>query len=136
MLTDRALLQKITTEADLKAAQKAGPVYVYRFDWPSAALNGRFGAVHAMDSALVFRNNHQALVGGDTLESRAVADKMASAWVAFARTGHPASELLPDWPAYTAEKRTVMVINHPHSRAVDDPNHSFRVLWSELARRS
>jgi para-nitrobenzyl esterase len=45
---------------------------------------------------------------------------MSEAWLAFARTGNPATPALPHWPAYDAERRATMVFNS-ESRLVEDP---------------
>lgn len=133
MLTDRDLLPAVTAVAERRAAL-GGKTYVYRFDWPSQAMNGVFGAVHGMDMCLVFHITHQATLGGDTPVSREMADKMATAWASFARTGDPNSNAMPAWEAYDATQRQTMVINHPRQRLVDDPNGPFRLFWDDVAK--
>jgi para-nitrobenzyl esterase len=131
MVTDRDLLQRTSQFAERKASLKEAPVWTYRFDWPSPAIDGKFGAVHGMEMALVFHNTHQPTVGaGPAVE--VLADKMASALVSLARTGAPASPLLPAWSPYTPARRETMVVNVPVQRVVNDPNHAFRLLWQEL----
>ena len=49
-----------------------------------------------------------------------LADQMSEAWLAFARTGEPATPALPDWPAYDPGRRATMVFNL-ESRVVEDP---------------
>lgn len=134
MMTDKGLLLTANALAEGKAALKAAPVWVYRFDWPSQAFGGRFGATHGMDMSLVFHNTHQPTIGGDTPEARIMADKMASAWVAFAKSGDPNTPQLPDWRPYSLERRETMVINSPRQRLVSDPNGPFRLLWNDLEK--
>ena len=50
---------------------------------------------------------------------------MSEAWLAFARTGDPATPALPDWPAYEPDRRATMVFNL-ESRVVDDPYPAMR----------
>ena len=57
---------------------------------------------------------------------------MAASWAAFARTGNPRSDALPDWPAYTADARTVMVFDR-EGRTVTDPDRDARLLWARVA---
>jgi para-nitrobenzyl esterase len=133
MMTDATLLSRVTQLAEAKANLNAAPVWVYRFDWPSQAFAGRFGATHGMDMSLVFHNTHQPTLGGDTPEARLMADKMSKAWTLFARHGDPNSPLLPHWKPYTAVRRETMVINSPLQRLVSDPNREFRALWARVA---
>jgi para-nitrobenzyl esterase len=42
---------------------------------------------------------------------RHMADQLAGAWVAFARTGMPDHALIPHWPAFDAQSRSVMQFN-------------------------
>jgi hypothetical protein len=41
------------------------------------------------------------------------------------RTGSPNAKSLPDWPAYTSEKRATMLFD-VNSRVVEDPNAEVR----------
>jgi para-nitrobenzyl esterase len=132
MMTDAALLPRVTELAQRKSTLNAAPVWVYRFDWPSQAFGGRFGPTHGMDMSLVFHNTHQPTIGGDTPEARLMADRMSSAWVAFAKDGDPNTTLLPAWQPYSAERRETMVINSPRQRLISDPNREFRELWAEI----
>lgn len=50
---------------------------------------------------------------------------MSDAWLAFAKTGTPASTLLPKWPAYTAKGREVMEFNLD-PKVVSDPEKGLR----------
>jgi para-nitrobenzyl esterase len=129
MLTDAGLLQDVSTMASGKAALGKAPAFVYRFDWQSKAVDGRFGAVHGMDMCLVFHNSVQATLGGDTLETRGLADTMADWLLAFARDGVPKAKDLPSWSPYSPARRETMVIDRPYSRLIDDPNGELRTFW-------
>jgi para-nitrobenzyl esterase len=130
LLTDRDHNHRAVTQAERKAVGGGAPVWMYRFDWPSPGYGGKFGAVHATDVALVFHNTHLP-IDGDRPVAHMLADKMAAAWVAFAKSGNPSTPAMPSWPAYTAERRETMVIN-AHQRVVSDPGRTFRLLWNEL----
>jgi para-nitrobenzyl esterase len=113
--------------AERKAAQGAGPVYMYMLTWETPAARGTLKCPHALEIPLVFDNVECArdFVGrhnGD--EPQRVSDQMSEAWLAFARTGNPATAALPDWPAYDAKRRATMIFDL-ESRVVDDP-------WSPL----
>lgn len=133
MMTDQGLLPQVSNLAESRARQGAAPTFVYRFDWPSEAFGGRFGATHGMDMSLVFHNTHQPTLGGDTPVAREMADLMASSWVSFARRGAPAAAAMPAWLPYTAEGRETMLINSPQRRLVKDPNREGRLFWAEIA---
>jgi len=98
--------------AERKAAQGAAPVYMYRLDWETPAARGALKSPHALEIPLVFDNVEAArrFVGrGDA--PQAMADFMAPAWLAFARTGNPNTSDLPHWPAYDPCERATMVFD-------------------------
>jgi para-nitrobenzyl esterase len=133
MLTDMGLLPDVHALAAGRAQLQGAPTYVYRFDWPSKAFGGVFGATHGMDMSLVFYNTHQPTIGGDTPEAREMATLMSEAWVSFARTGQPVAKALPGWRPFTPDRRETMVINSPVRRLVDDPNREARQFWASGA---
>jgi para-nitrobenzyl esterase len=115
------------TLAERKAAQGSGPAYMYMLTWETPAARGSLRCPHALEIPLVFDNVERArdFVGrhnGD--EPQRVSDQMSEAWLAFARTGNPATASLPDWPAYDARRRATMIFDL-ESKLVDDP-------WSEV----
>ena len=73
----------------LKYEQKGAPVYQYYFTWQSPMLEDA-GAWHTAELAFCFDNTKRCEQGtGNTPEAQALAKKMATAWVNFARTGNP-----------------------------------------------
>ena len=48
---------------------------------------------------------------GGGADARALADKMADAWVAFARNGNPNHAGLPQWPAFTPDRCETMIFD-------------------------
>jgi len=80
--------QNAVTQAERKAAQAAqggAPVFMYWFQWQTPVLDGRPRAYHCAELPFVFANTDRcsAMTGGGA-DARALADKMADAWVAFA----------------------------------------------------
>ena len=71
-----------------------------------------------------------ALVGTGE-DAQTMADMMSDAWIAFAKTGTPSSELLPEWKPYTTASRNVMELDVT-PQLVDDPEKDIRELPSEL----
>ena len=113
------------TLAERKAAQPA-PVWMYRLDWETPVSRGRLRSPHALEIPLVFDTVESArnFVGrGD--EPQTLADQMSAAWLAFARTGNPNAEGLPQWAPYKPESRATMIFN-VESRVVDDPDPEVR----------
>jgi para-nitrobenzyl esterase len=128
--TDRAGRRNATTMAERKAAQGHAPAYLYRWDWPSPAYGGKFGAIHGTDVSLCFHNTQPPILG-DTPESHIMADRMGSVWVQFAKTGNPNCKQIPHWAAYDAEKRPTMLFDLK-TRVDNDPAKEVRLLWDEL----
>ncbi|MGB7405864.1 MAG: carboxylesterase family protein [Pacificimonas sp.] len=91
------------------AEEGAAPVWLYQLDWGSPVMGGALGAMHALDLAFMFDNTeYSQSIAGDPAANQPIADQMSEAWIAFARTGNPNTDRLPDWPAFTAETRQVM----------------------------
>ena len=116
------------TLAERKAAQGAGPVYMYMLTWETPAARGSLKCPHALEIPLVFDNVERArdFVGrGD--DPQVMADQMSEAWLAFARTGSPATAALPDWPAYEPKRRSTMIFNL-ESKIANDPMAEVREI--------
>ena len=119
------------TQADLKARQNAGPVYLYELDWQTPVEGGKWHSPHSLDLALVFDNvAKSASMVGSGPEPRRVAERMSSAWLAFARTGDPSTEELP-WPAWRPNSRATMVFD-TESRVVNGFRDEERVLLAGM----
>ncbi|HEX2464040.1 MAG TPA: carboxylesterase family protein, partial [Thermoanaerobaculia bacterium] len=118
--------------AERKADQRAAPVYMYRFDWRTPAWEGRFRAAHAFEIPFVFANAqlNDDITGGGP-DAVALAAKMSDAWIAFARSGKPSHAGIPEWPAYTRERRSTMLWNDVCAVA-DDPGRDERLLWERI----
>jgi para-nitrobenzyl esterase len=117
--------------AERKAAQGSAPAYMYLLEWETPRGRGKLRAPHALEIPLVFDNVETArnFVGnGD--DPQTLAEQMSEAWLAFARTGNPATAALPDWPAYEAGRRATMVFNL-ESRVVEDPYAGMRKAMHE-----
>jgi len=130
IVTDRTFRLNAYRQAERKAALGKASAYMYFWDWPSPAFQGKFGAIHGTDVGLSFHNSRGAITG-DGPEARMMADKLASAWVAFAKTGDPNNPALPHWSPYDAKTRPTMVFNK-ETRVENDPHGEFRQLWDEL----
>lgn len=116
------------TLADRKAQQGGADVFQYFLAWHSPVENGMWGATHALDIGFVFDNvAKSASMSGTGDEQQALADAMSEAWLAFARTGNPNHNGLPEWPAYDANNRATMVFNN-QNKVVNDPRGRERAI--------
>jgi para-nitrobenzyl esterase len=114
-------------------AELGNDVYMYRFDYASPAMGGLLGACHALEIPFVFSSldapGAEMFVGPVTEDLRTLSRRMHDAWIAFARTGRPAADGLPEWPRYTTDRRATMLFDLEPS-VVDDPAAEDREAWS------
>lgn len=108
-------------QAERKAALDAAPVWVYQWDWISQMYDGKYGATHGLDVSPAFNNWRDATMSNSSEAGKKVCNAFAAAWAAFAKTGDPntSDSGLPEWPAFDAEKRAIMVFDND-SRVEDD----------------
>ncbi|HEV2363260.1 MAG TPA: carboxylesterase family protein [Caulobacteraceae bacterium] len=113
--------------AERKAAQSGAPAYMYMLTWETPVARGALKCPHALEIPLVFDNVEAArnFVGRGEAPQR-LAEQMAPAWLAFARTGDPNVPGLPEWPAYETGRRATMIFDL-NSRIENDP-------WDEVRR--
>ena len=130
--TDRRVRQQAWAQAERKAAQGAGLVWLYELDWATPVDGGKWGSPHALDLAFVFDNvaKSEAMVGSGA-EPSGLAEQMSSAWIAFARTGRPDTGAVPAWPAFTLGERATMVFD-VQSLVVNDFRREERALLAAL----
>ena len=90
------------------------PAYqIYRTDRPDLALPDgprSAGAYHSGELAFVFNNVGQT---GNfwQLDDFTMADRIATYWTQFAKTGDPNSRSAPGWGPYRAENQNTMLLN-------------------------
>lgn len=126
--TDFTFRPGAVEQGNLKSAvEGAAPVYMYMFAWESPVMDGRLRSTHCMEIPFVFNNTdrHASMTGGGE-DARKLGKIMSEAWLNFARTGKPAAEGMPEWPAYTAENGATMwfdnnchVTNHHDKELLD-----------------
>ena len=135
MLGDAFMMVDSLRIAERKAAQGGAPAYVYLLAWETPVGDGVFKSPHTLEIPLVFRNVDRALaLTGESDAARALERRMSDAWIAFARTGDPNTEELPDWPAYDARRRPTMVFDVV-PRVEDDPKAEARRLLDVATAR-
>lgn len=131
IITDCGFRRLAYAHADRKAAQGRAPVYFYRWDWPTPALDGLYGAAHASDVAASLGNHREALLGGGVRLADELSQALSAAWVAFARNGDPNNPRTPRWPAYAPPTRSTLIFDE-RLRVESDPDADFRELWNGL----
>jgi para-nitrobenzyl esterase len=99
-------------QARSKAAQGRAPAYLYWFAWQTSVLDGRPRAFHCAEIPFVFYNSDvcENMTGGGP-RARALAAKVADAWIAFARSGNPNHPGLPAWRPYSPDTQPTMVLD-------------------------
>jgi para-nitrobenzyl esterase len=128
-LTDAAGRKNAVIQGERRAALAAAPTWMYIWAWATPAFDGKFGAVHGHDVDASFHIVRSNMVGSGRAEGRLMADRLAGAWVAFAKTGDPNSPAIPHWPAYEPGARATMIFD-THTRVENDPRRAFRELWA------
>jgi para-nitrobenzyl esterase len=113
--------------AERRAALGKAPTYLYIWAWETPVMGLR--APHTLEIPFIF--NHidvsESMVGPVNSEMRRLEAASAGAWATLARTGNPNHKGLPNWPAYTPEKRPVMIFDTP-CRVENNPTGEVRQI--------
>ena len=128
-LTDAAARKNAILQGERRAALGAAPTWMYIWAWATPAFDGKFGAVHGHDVDASFHIVRSNMVGSGRAKGRVMADRLAGAWVAFAKTGNPDNPAIPHWPPYDATTRATMIFD-TNTRVENDPRRAFRELWA------
>jgi para-nitrobenzyl esterase len=120
-------------QAALKAAQGGAPAYLYWFAWDSPILDGRLHSFHCCDMPFVFDNTDRCdhMTGGGP-GARALASRISSAWVQFARTGNPNHGGLPSWPAFDVGPRSTMIFDDTCAVRSDPDGEELKALDASM----
>src|SRR5260370_1653277 len=124
--TDAAAMNSINL-AERRAALGKAPTFLYLFACETPVMGLR--SPHTVEIPFVF--NHidvsESMVGPVTPQMRKLEADAAGGWAALARTGNPNHSGLPNWPAYTADKRATMIFDTP-CRVENDPTSEVRTI--------
>jgi para-nitrobenzyl esterase len=124
MQTDAVMRMPSIRLAERKLEGGRAPVWMYLFTWAAGPM--RSG--HSYELPFVFDNVHDPVLHPS--ESRQqLADRMAGAWVAFARHGDPNHDGLADWPPYDLDARPTMIFDRGTCAVEDDPWGDERRAW-------
>lgn len=131
VFTDAGFRRSAITQAERKAVLGKAPAYMYLWSWVCPGHGGKFGAVHGTDVSASFHNVRDNIVGVGNAVGKVMCDRLASAWVAFAKTGDPNNSQIPRWPAYDAPTRATMVFD-TDTRVENDPRGEIRKFWEAM----
>ena len=131
VFTDAGFRRSAITQAERKAALGKASAYMYLWSWVSPGFGGKFGAVHGTDVSASFHNVRDNIVGVGSTVGKVMCDRLASAWVAFAKTGNPNNSQIPRWPAYDSSSRATMVFD-TDTRVENDPRGEIRKFWEPM----
>jgi para-nitrobenzyl esterase len=127
--TDRGTRRTAILQAELKAEQGKGKVYMWYCQWNTPLGEGKFKikSFHTCDLPLTMR-----LVRFP--ESEQLSRQLSGAWAAFARSGNPSQNGLA-WPAYELNQRSTMIFDGPRSEVVNDPDKDERMIVRDRPSR-
>jgi para-nitrobenzyl esterase len=118
--------------AERKAAKGAAPAYVWFMTWETPSNGGVLKTPHTMEIPFaLYSFDKVRFFVGDGPQPQRMAEQIAGAWVAFARTGNPDHPGIPHWPAFNAAVRPVMEFNLK-SRITNDPLSEVRQILAQL----
>lgn len=127
----RAYIRNATLMAEARHALNGAenPTWMYQVTWRSPVDGGRRFAQHSTDLPFMFDNVERGAryAGPPTAATKVMADSMADAWIAFARTGDPNHAGIPTWPTYDPADRAVMQFDAP-PRLARDPFRAERLF--------
>jgi para-nitrobenzyl esterase len=113
--------------AERRAALGKAPTYLYVFAWETPVMGLR--SPHTIEIPFVF--NHidtcESMVGPVNAQMRKLEAASAGAWAGMSKNGNPNHKALPNWPAYSASNRAVMIFDAP-CRVETDPTGEVRKI--------
>ncbi len=130
-LTDANFRLRSLLAAERKARDGSAAVWMYSFAWRTPVFDGMLGAPHALDVPFTFDTIDLTNATDRSPQAHRLAEIVSGTWARFAHTGRPAHEGMPEWPAYTTDRRATMMLDTP-CRVEDDPGAETRRLWEEI----
>ncbi len=132
--TDRVFRLPAVRLAEAHAGAAVTPsTFLYEFAFRSTAFGGEVGASHVVDVPFVFDNLDKAgvelFLGPLDGPAHRLAVVTSGAWLAFARSGRPQHEGLPEWTPYTPQRRASMVLSADRCELTDDPMATDLAFW-------
>ncbi|MBQ6221062.1 MAG: carboxylesterase/lipase family protein [Solobacterium sp.] len=103
---------------DIHAKQASAPAYGYMFAYDFPYNDGE-PAWHCAELPFVFHNIELVPVCHIPEDGERLQNEFFGAWTAFARTGNPNNEHLPQWDPYTEGNEITMIFDSPSTAKKD-----------------
>lgn len=116
--TDKVFSEPVRLLARLHAASGA-PTFRYRFAYVPEARRANAEGGHARELQFIFGTEGVPGAGILSRRDRAVASRMRTYWINFARSGDPNGSDLPRWDAAKGDR--LLLITNDHISSGDDP---------------
>jgi para-nitrobenzyl esterase len=110
-----------------KASVSQAPVYSYLFTLEFDYDGGK-PAWHCSDIPFVFRNTDRVAVCNIEGVTEKLEDQVSGAYVNFARSGNPNNSALPEWPAWTSDRKATMLFDRESGARVDHERELLALL--------
>lgn len=105
--------------ADRQTLNAPGRVYAYRFDYPAACEERRWGAPHTSEIPYVFGTLQEAsAMIGAAPDHAAISRQMMRIWACFARNGRPTGPAGIEWAPYDPKRANAVAIDRT-TRGID-----------------
>ena len=127
IMTDAGFRRLAYAQADARAAAGA-PVWLYRWDWPSPAWDGRYGAAHAMDVPASLARPDDPLLGAASGAAVRIVAEHSAMIAGFAADGVPGGPHRETWQRYEPETRACLLVSDA-THLVHDPDSERRAFW-------
>ena len=108
--------------------------FMYLFSWKTPWQGGKYGAMHALELSFVFGillDRNEGIFPRKTEETQELSEKMMDAWIAFARTGNPNHEGIPELTAYDKGKRATILFDKEVT-VEEDPYGIEKKAWEGI----
>jgi para-nitrobenzyl esterase len=129
MTTHRAFGYDTVSFEDRRRSLGKAPLYAYQFAWQPPPNATGMMAHHGLELTFTFDiTSRVPEPTGGAPEAAVLAEKMRSAWAAFAHTGNPSNPKLGNWPAYDNRRTTMLFDNEP--KVIHDPLGAEHQLWA------
>jgi para-nitrobenzyl esterase len=108
--------------------------YMYLFTWQNPLGGGKLGANHGLEVPFVFGilpDKNIGIFPGKNEETLELSEKMMDAWIAFARSGNPNHENIPELPPYDIKNRATILFDKEVT-IEKDPCKNERAVWKGI----
>jgi para-nitrobenzyl esterase len=115
-------------------ARQGEKVYVYRFTRkvPATGEYVKYGAFHTGEVPYAYDNLKFVDRPWEATDHK-LAQTMSDYWANFIKTGNPNGKGLPQWPAYTLDKKQIMLLGKEQKAAPIPDREALDFLVSKLA---